>query len=153
MFDLSTGCLMSGTRCVKLGLHLNMQMADVQGQFQAVQAQNKVNSAKVYKNKVDDLPRPSQSTGLNIIGILWMDLKKAVCGRQPSNLLDLEQLCNEKWVQIIPERSKHCSQATQRGWRRLSRQRDDILSIRTWCKLFKLWLFKLCSFFPFGNLK
>lgn len=33
-------------------------------------------------------------------------MKKAVHGRQPSNLVDLEQICQDEWVKITPERTQ-----------------------------------------------
>uniref|UniRef100_A0A3Q3K9K3 Uncharacterized protein n=1 Tax=Monopterus albus TaxID=43700 RepID=A0A3Q3K9K3_MONAL len=35
---------------------------------------------------------------------LWVDLNRAVHSRQPSNLVDLEQVCHEQWVKITPEK-------------------------------------------------
>ncbi|KAF7640594.1 hypothetical protein LDENG_00031440, partial [Lucifuga dentata] len=41
------------------------------------------------KNKMKVLEWPSQSPGLNPIGMLWHDLKQAVHARKPSNVAEL----------------------------------------------------------------
>ncbi|KAI3353188.1 hypothetical protein L3Q82_019735, partial [Scortum barcoo] len=42
----------------------------------------------------------SQSPDLNPIEHLWRDLKMAVHQRSPSNLTELERICNEEWQRI-----------------------------------------------------
>ena len=47
---------------------------------------------------------PSQSPDLNLIEMLWRDLKKAVHARKPSNVAELKQFCKEEWDKIPPQR-------------------------------------------------
>lgn len=56
------------------------------------------------KKKVKVLPWPSQSPDLNLIENLWIDLKRAVHKRRPSNLVELEAICHEEWSNIEPAR-------------------------------------------------
>lgn len=46
---------------------------------------------------------PSQSPDLNPIKNLWTVLKKQVRVRKPTNLVELNQFCQEKWSKIQPE--------------------------------------------------
>ncbi|MGH0149042.1 UNVERIFIED_CONTAM: hypothetical protein FKN15_017443 [Acipenser sinensis] len=52
--------------------------------------------------KVNVLQWPSQSPDLNPIENLWHYLKIAVHERCPTNLNNLEQICQEKWAKITP---------------------------------------------------
>lgn len=56
------------------------------------------------KNKIKVLPWPAQSPDLNVIENLWLDLKKAVHLRKPTNLMQLEEICCEEWNKISKER-------------------------------------------------
>ena len=53
-------------------------------------------------SKVKVLEWPSQSPDLNPIENLWVDLKKRVRARRPTNLTQLQQLCQEEWDRIHP---------------------------------------------------
>ncbi len=46
---------------------------------------------------------PSQSTDLNLIEMLWHDLKQSIHDQKPSNVAELKQLCKE-WAKIPPQR-------------------------------------------------
>lgn len=45
-------------------------------------------------------PIPSQSPDLNVIKNPRIDLKRAVCDRQPRNLKELENFCKEELAKI-----------------------------------------------------
>ena len=51
-------------------------------------------------NQVKVLEWPSQSPDLNPIENLWAELKKCVRARRPTNLTELQQLCQEEWAKI-----------------------------------------------------
>lgn len=51
-------------------------------------------------NRVNVLEWPSQSPELNPIENLWAELKKLVRARQPTNLTQLHQFCQEEWAKI-----------------------------------------------------
>ena len=53
-------------------------------------------------NKVKLLERPSQGPDLNSIENVWVELKKPVRARRPTNLTQLHQLCQEEWAKIPP---------------------------------------------------
>ncbi len=48
---------------------------------------------------------PSQSPDLNHIEMLWHDLKKAVNTRKHSNVVELQQFCQDEWAKIPPQHS------------------------------------------------
>uniref|UniRef100_A0A673GDV1 Tc1-like transposase DDE domain-containing protein n=1 Tax=Sinocyclocheilus rhinocerous TaxID=307959 RepID=A0A673GDV1_9TELE len=47
---------------------------------------------------------PSQSPVLNLIEMLWHDLKQSFHSQEPSNVAELKQLCKEEWAKIRPQR-------------------------------------------------
>ncbi len=47
---------------------------------------------------------PSQSPDLNPIEMLWHDLKQAVHAQKLSNVAELQQLCQDEWAKIPPQR-------------------------------------------------
>uniref|UniRef100_A0A3Q3R0A1 Uncharacterized protein n=1 Tax=Monopterus albus TaxID=43700 RepID=A0A3Q3R0A1_MONAL len=47
---------------------------------------------------------PSASFSYSNTENLWINLKRGVHSRQPSNLVDLEQVYHEQWAKITPKR-------------------------------------------------
>ncbi len=47
---------------------------------------------------------PNQSPDLNLIEMMWHDLKQSIHARKPSNVSELKQLCKEEWAKIPPQR-------------------------------------------------
>ncbi|KAG2457851.1 TCB1 transposase, partial [Polypterus senegalus] len=64
----------------------------------------KISKEWLQDNSVNVLEWPSQSPDLNPIEHLWRDLKKAVHRRFPSNLMELERCCKEKWAKLAKGR-------------------------------------------------
>ena len=62
---------------------------------------SKVVAKWLKDEKVKLLEWPSQSPDLNPIENLWAELKKRVRAR-PTNLTQLQQLCQEEWAKIHP---------------------------------------------------
>ncbi|KAK3546720.1 hypothetical protein QTP70_033377 [Hemibagrus guttatus] len=65
---------------------------------------SKSTSEWLKKNKMKTLEWPSQSPDLNLIEMLWHDLKKVVHVRKPSNVAELQQFCKDEWAKIPPQR-------------------------------------------------
>ncbi len=55
------------------------------------------------KTKLRFLEWPNQSPNLNLIGMLWHDLKQSIHARKPSNVAELKQFCKEEWAKIPPQ--------------------------------------------------
>ncbi len=64
----------------------------------------KITKEWLHNNSVTVLEWPSQSPDLNPIEHLWRDLKMAVHQRLPSNLTELERICEEEWQRIPKSR-------------------------------------------------
>uniref|UniRef100_A0A7N9AQB8 Transposase n=1 Tax=Mastacembelus armatus TaxID=205130 RepID=A0A7N9AQB8_9TELE len=64
----------------------------------------KITKEWLRNNSVTVLDWPSQSPDLNPIEHLWRDLKMAVHQRSPSNLTELERICEEEWQRIPKSR-------------------------------------------------
>ncbi len=56
------------------------------------------------KNRIKVLEWPSQSLGLNLIEMLWHDLKQFFHALKPSNVAELKQFCKEEGAKIHPQR-------------------------------------------------
>ncbi len=56
------------------------------------------------KNIIKVLEWPHQSPDLNLIEMLWHDLKQSFHALKPSNVAELEQFCKEEWAKIPPQR-------------------------------------------------
>ncbi len=56
------------------------------------------------KIKIKVLEWPSQSPNLNLIEMLWHDLKQSIHARKPSNVAELKQFSIEEWAKITPQR-------------------------------------------------
>ncbi|KAK3533217.1 hypothetical protein QTP70_013621 [Hemibagrus guttatus] len=65
---------------------------------------SKSTSEWLKKNKMKTLEWPSQSPDLNLIEMLWHDLKKVVHARKSSNVAELQQFCKDEWAKIPPHR-------------------------------------------------
>ncbi|KAK3534100.1 hypothetical protein QTP86_002207 [Hemibagrus guttatus] len=65
---------------------------------------SKSTSEWLKKNKMKTLEWPSQSPDLNLIEMLWHDLKKVAHARKPSNVAELQQFCKDEWAKIPPQR-------------------------------------------------
>ncbi len=64
----------------------------------------KITKEWLHNNSVTVLEWPSRSPDLNPIEHLWRDLKMAVHQRLPSNLTELERICEEEWQRIPKSR-------------------------------------------------
>ncbi len=56
------------------------------------------------KNKIKVLEWPNKNLDLNLIEMLWHDLKQSFHAWKPSNLAELKQFCKEEWAKIPPQR-------------------------------------------------
>ncbi|CDQ87323.1 unnamed protein product [Oncorhynchus mykiss] len=63
---------------------------------------SKVVAKWLKDNKVKLLEWPSQSPDFNPIEYLWAELKERGRARRPTNLTQLQQLCQEEWAKIHP---------------------------------------------------
>ncbi len=61
-------------------------------------------SERLKKNKIKVLEWPNQSPDLNLIEMLWHDLKQSIHARKPSNVAELKQFYKEEWAKIPPQR-------------------------------------------------
>ena len=55
------------------------------------------------KHKIRLLEWPSQSPDLNLIAMLWIDLKLATHKRCPKNMTELKPFCQEEWAKNDPQ--------------------------------------------------
>jgi hypothetical protein len=58
----------------------------------------------LQQKKTRLLEWPSQSPDLNLIEMLWHDLKRTIHTRHPKNVAELKQVCKEEWSKIPPDR-------------------------------------------------
>ncbi len=65
---------------------------------------SKSTSEWLKKNKIKVLEWPNQSPDLNLIEMLWHDLKQSIHARKPSNVAELKQFCKEEWAKLHPQR-------------------------------------------------
>ncbi len=86
---------------------------------------SKSTSEWLKKNKIKVLEWPSQSPDLNMIEMLWLDLKQSFHAWKPSNVAELKQFCKE-WAKIAPQwcEKTHCQLSETldcscccKGWR------------------------------------
>ena len=59
---------------------------------------------RLQQKKIRLLEWPSQSPDLNLIEMLWHDLKRAIHTRHPRNIAELKQFCTEEWSKTPPDR-------------------------------------------------
>ena len=78
---------------------------------------SKVVAKWLKDNKVKLLEWPSQSAYLNPIENMWAELRKCVRARRPTNLTQLQQLCQEEWAKIHPT---YCGKLVEGYLKRLS---------------------------------
>ncbi len=64
---------------------------------------SKSTSEWLKKNKIKVLEGPNQSLDLNLIEMLWHNLKQSIHARKPSNVAELKQFCKEEWAKIHPQ--------------------------------------------------
>ncbi len=64
---------------------------------------SKSTSEWLKKNKSKVLERLSQSPDLNLIEMLWDDLKQSIYARKPSDVAELKQFCKEEWAKTPPQ--------------------------------------------------
>ena len=55
----------------------------------------------LQQKKIHLLEWPSQSPDLNLIEMLWHDLKRAVHTKHPKNIAELKQFCEEEWSKFL----------------------------------------------------
>ncbi len=65
---------------------------------------SKSTSEWLNKNKNKVLEWPSQSPDLNLIEMLWHDLKQSIHAWKPSNVTELKQIYKEEWDKIPLQR-------------------------------------------------
>ncbi len=65
---------------------------------------SKSTSEWLKKNKIKVLEWPNQSPDLNLIEMLWHDLKQSIHAWKPSNVAELKQFCKEEWAKFHPQR-------------------------------------------------
>ncbi len=77
---------------------------------------SKFTSEWLKKNKIKVLEWPSQSPDLNLIEMLWHDLKQSFHARKPSNVAELKLFCKEEWAKIPPQRCERLIASYRKRW-------------------------------------
>ncbi len=75
------------------------------------------------KNKIKVLEWPSQRPDLNLIEMLWHDLKQSIHARKPSNVAELKQFCKEEWTKFLHSDVKDSLTVISNTWLQLLLQR------------------------------
>ncbi len=65
---------------------------------------SKSTSEWLKKNKIKVLEWPNQSPDLNLIEMLWHDLKQSFHAWKPSSVAELKKICKKEWAKIPPQR-------------------------------------------------